>query len=185
MPDRIAILGWGSLLWDPRPEFDQWHNDWQLDGPLLKIEFSRISISRAGALTLVLDSRNGADNQVAYCLSKRGDVSRAMEDLRLREGTTRPNIGFVHHDGRGQSRDRQTHATIATWSTAQRFDAVVWTDLQSNFPAKTGKPFSVDTAMAYLQRLPQAGRRAASEYINKAPAFVATPLRRKVAATHA
>jgi hypothetical protein len=41
---KIAILGWGSLLWDKRPEFDEQHDEWQFDGPKLKIEFSRVSI---------------------------------------------------------------------------------------------------------------------------------------------
>ena len=40
---KIAILGWGSLLWDEHAEFDKEHNDWQLEGPSLKLEFSRIS----------------------------------------------------------------------------------------------------------------------------------------------
>lgn len=48
----IAILGWGSLLWDERPEFDQHHGVWQFDGPHLNLEFSRKSSSRENALTL-------------------------------------------------------------------------------------------------------------------------------------
>ena len=37
---HIAILGWGSLLWDERLEFDDHHAPWELDGPNLEIEFS-------------------------------------------------------------------------------------------------------------------------------------------------
>ena len=33
---RIAILGWGSLIWDKRPEFDEKHAPWEDDGPALK-----------------------------------------------------------------------------------------------------------------------------------------------------
>jgi len=40
---EIAILGWGSLLWDQCTEFDSQHDSWNYDGPELKIEFSRIS----------------------------------------------------------------------------------------------------------------------------------------------
>lgn len=179
MPDRIAILEWGSLLWDTRPDFDQWHGPWQHDGPVLKIEFSRISITRAGALTLVLDSRDGADIQVAYCVSLRTSMSQAVQDLRKREGTTTTNIGYVRPNGEGKSRDSYTRSRIAAWAKARGFDAVVWTDLQSNFPEKTGKPFSVDAAISYLQGLSENGRRAASDYINHAPDFVDTPLRRR------
>jgi hypothetical protein len=48
---RIAVLGWGSLIWDPHPIFDQHHRDWQFDGPRLNLEFSRISKTRAGVVT--------------------------------------------------------------------------------------------------------------------------------------
>jgi hypothetical protein len=180
MPDRIAILGWGSLLWDSRPEFDQWHGPWQHDGPVLKIEFSRISISRSGALTLVLDARAGGDIQAAYCLRLRSSPSQAVEDLRKREGTTTANVGYVRPNGEGKSRTSRTRSVIAAWAKARALDAVVWTDLQSNFPEKTGKPFSVDAAMAYLQGLTEEGRRAAFDYISNAPDFVDTPLRRRL-----
>lgn len=136
MSDRMAILGWGSLLWDARWEFDQWHEPWQHDGPVLKIEFSRISISRSGALTLVLDSRDGADTQVAYCLSSRTSLPQAVEDLRKREGTSTANVGYVRPNGDRKSRDSRTRSVIAAWAKARNIDAVVWTDLQSNFPEK-------------------------------------------------
>jgi len=68
---HIAILGWGSLLWDQRPEFDDHHGLWELDGPNLKIEFSRISQTRGGALTLVIDPTNGTRCRVAHTKSKR------------------------------------------------------------------------------------------------------------------
>jgi hypothetical protein len=57
---KIAILGWGSLIWDKREEFERLHGPWQSDGPSLKIEFSRISSTRGGALTLVIDPHHGA-----------------------------------------------------------------------------------------------------------------------------
>ena len=97
MSKRIAILGWGSLLWDHQPEFDQQHHDWLLDGPRLKLEFSRISRSRRGALTLVIDPTNDELCPVAYALSKRQDPEDALCDLRFREGTTKKNIGYFSY----------------------------------------------------------------------------------------
>ena len=58
---KIAILGWGSLLWDKHPEFDEQHAEWHFDGPRLKIEFSRVSTLRNSALTLVLDTKSGKE----------------------------------------------------------------------------------------------------------------------------
>ena len=79
---RIGILGWGSLLWEGGREFDDWHGPWQYDGPNLKIEFSRVSERRLGALTLVIDAEYGSPTTVAWCLSKRETLEDAICDLR-------------------------------------------------------------------------------------------------------
>ncbi|TIT04035.1 MAG: hypothetical protein E5W72_01625 [Mesorhizobium sp.] len=84
---RIAILGWGSLIWDKRPEFDEKHAPWEDDGPALKLEFSRISDTRNGALTLVIDTDYGQERIVQYALSTRTNPADAVADLRCREGT--------------------------------------------------------------------------------------------------
>ena len=47
---KIAILGWGSLVWNPR-NLSIINSAWHPDGVLLPIEFARIS--RDGRLTLV------------------------------------------------------------------------------------------------------------------------------------
>ena len=82
MSKRIAILGWGSLLWDGDDHFDRWHDAWKYDGPSLRLEFSRVSSSRLGALTLVIDPQHGSETTVAWCLSKRKDADDAVADLR-------------------------------------------------------------------------------------------------------
>jgi hypothetical protein len=59
---KIAILGWGSLLWDESDEgFNALHGQWRSDGPILKLEFSRKSMSRLNALTLIIDPVHGHD----------------------------------------------------------------------------------------------------------------------------
>jgi len=72
---KIAVLGWGSLLWDTESikgkEFEK-HLErcsgldslWCEGGPTLRLEFSRVSKSRNGALTLVLDYDNGTQCQL-------------------------------------------------------------------------------------------------------------------------
>lgn len=172
MVGHIAILGWGSLLWDARPDFDVLHDQWREDGPVLKIEFSRISTSRSGALTLVLDPINGAANQVAYCVSKRPDLLQARQDLKFREGTTLKNIGFIGANEEKYSRDPESMDSITAWAFARKLGGVVWTDLPSNFG-----PFSPQKAIAYLDALDDKGAKAALEYICKAPRSIRTPLR--------
>jgi hypothetical protein len=174
----IAILGWGSLLWDWKPEFSEQHGVWALDGPQLKIEFSRVSSTRRGALTLVIDPTNGAVCRVAYAMSRRRDVDDAICDLRCREGTTLANIGFYFADGsRQRSKDQSTLSTVKAWATNRKFDAVIWTDLASNFQ-QGGRPhFSVENAIAHLKAIDVAARPGAAEYVNSAPDFVVTPVR--------
>ena len=178
MRPTIAILGWGSLIWDEHPDFSKHHRNWQFDGPLLPIEFSRISNTRAGALTLVVDSSFGSLCKTGYVISKRSDPEDAICDLRCREGTTRKNIGFLFVDGSAQhARDAEIATAIDTWAKQRSIDVVVWTDLQSNFEISVGQPFSVPAAITYLTTLPESGKSSAAEYIRKAPDFVVTPLR--------
>ena len=115
---KIAILGWGSLLWEQRAEFDKQHEAWQFDGPSLKLEFSRVSQTRNDALTLVLDINNGKSCQVAYALSKRKNPDDAICDLRCREGTTLKNIGFHFANGsQKQSREEEALKSIQSWAS--------------------------------------------------------------------
>lgn len=179
MTGRIAILGWGSLLWDIRPDFDDYHEDWKPDGPALPIEFSRVSKSRGGALTLVIDADNGACCAVAYAISKRRNLADAICDLRTREGTTHKNIGYwAGGDHVNTSIDTTVVQTIGAWAVAKNFEAVVWTALSSNFEQICGMQFSVEAAIKHIQALHPEAKTAAAEYVWRAPKLVETPLRR-------
>jgi hypothetical protein len=173
---RIALLGWGSLLWDQRKEFDKQHEPWQPDGPYLKIEFSRISDSRGGALTLVIDT-NGNSCRSAYAISRRTDPDDAIADLRWREGTVMRNIGSYFRDGSRHGLP-DIPETIPPWAELHDLDVVVWTGLPSNFKEKTKLPFSVPNAIHHLQKLDAGAKASAAEYIWRAPGLVDTPLRR-------
>jgi hypothetical protein len=69
---------------------------------------------------------------------------------------------------------------IRDWARATGFDAVVWTDLPSNFEEEIGASFSVERAEQYLKSLPRTVAERAREYIQKAPEEVNTPLRRRL-----
>lgn len=176
---RVGILGWGSLLWEADAQFDSCHGAWQYDGPSLRLEFSRVSNSRLKALTLVIDSRHGVDTTVAWTLSKRGSLEEAISDLRCRERTTLAGVGRVSTEtSAGRSRDSASLAAVAPWGETKQLDAVVWTDLPNNFKKEAGRPFSVESAVAFLQDLNPASKVEAAEYIRRAPEFVKTPLRK-------
>ena len=176
---KIAILGWGSLLWEGGREFDNWHDPWQCNGPTLKIEFSRVSTSRLGALTLVIDTEHGFPTIVAWCLSKREKIEDAVADLRCREGTTNENIRCVRFDEQSALPDHplETEGRIVAWARERKLDAVVWTALKSNFEEKVGEPFSVKAVLAYVKTLCPTGKAKAAEYVWKAPEFVQTAVR--------
>lgn len=183
LPFKMAILGWGSLLWDNNAEFDAQHNEWVFDGPELKIEFSRVSESCGRALTLVIDTKNGAPCRVAYTFSRRKDPEDAICDLRTREGTSRKNIGFYFLDGsRQQSRDLAAAESISAWAKSKGIDVVVWTDLESNFKEKSkfGQEYSVESAISHVAALDAEGRARAIEYVQRTLSFVDTPFRNAV-----
>lgn len=173
---QIAILGWGSLIWDERPEFDKYHSKWLLDGPVLPLEFSRVSESRKGALTLVIDSVNGSDCQVAYTLSARSSAEDAIADLRCREGTTMERMGF-YFGNKTKKCAVAVPASIAPWAAKNSFDVVIWTGLSSNFEREIGKKFSVERAITHLQNLTPEAKAGAAAYIWRAPEFIKTKLR--------
>ncbi|MGH6871766.1 MAG: hypothetical protein ACREHE_09680 [Rhizomicrobium sp.] len=176
---RICLLGWGSLLWDDsHPEFDEQHEEWKFDGPPLKLEFSRISKTRKGALTLVIDPVYGSLCNAAYAMSKRVHPDDAICDLRCREGTVLKKIGYMFLDSSREpnGRDKDTKESIRSWALLKKIDVVVWTDLSGNF-AEIGKSFSLESARAHLQNLTPEGKAKAAEYVWRAPKFIDTPLR--------
>lgn len=177
MPPCIAILGWGSLLWEGGADFDRWHDDWRFDGPSLNLEFSRVSSSRLGALTLVIDPKHGSSTTVAWCLSKRPDPSDALADLRCREGCLIKSITRLDVQTATSSPQDAAISEIASWAKAHRIDVVIWTALKPNFEDRVKRPFSVDEAIAYLQNLEIPAKVKAAEYVWRAPYFVRTNLR--------
>lgn len=173
---RIAVLGWGSLIWCPRNL--KIKGQWYEDGPLLPIEFARVSKDRR--LTLVLFP--GADNQqTLWAYSFCEDLDEAIENLREQERTNQMKIGFVSIPG---SRSRcqavpQVRGTIRKWVEEKGIDAVIWTDLPSNFKEKTCMEFNADNVIIYLKDLSGDKLNKAEKYFRRAPWQVTTKIRRR------
>jgi hypothetical protein len=179
---RIAVLAWGSLVWDPRTLAID--GDFQPKGPRLPIEFSRISGD--GRLTLVIDESCGAVCATYVTKSAHEDLGEAIENLRAREGMkTSRGVGFVVPASSRQSataKDRHPLAlsTIAAWVLTSGHDAAIWTALASNFQQKTSDAFSVKGAVRYLEQLDSSARVVALNYIRRASPEIQTPLRSAV-----
>ncbi len=177
---KIAVLGWGSLVWDQRELPIK--GIWEEDGPLLPLEFSRVS--KDGRLTLVIDPVNGKSTKTCYALSSRSDLADAVADLRNREGTEAKRIGYLNIIDRTNSlvtyQDQvDVFEKIKEWAVSSNFDAVVWTALHSQFKNETGKNYSVEYAIEYIKSLPKSAKKIAIEYIEKAPSCVETPFRKR------
>lgn len=181
---RIAILAWGSLVWDGRDL--ALAGPFKPSGPTLPLEFSRVSLDRR--LTLVIDEDRGASCTSYVATSPYLDLDEAIGNLRRRENM--PNaegIGFVDTLERTRSDaawERHPRAVLAieNWALRHGYRWVIWTALESNFhePEKAGEPFSVEAALDYLAALPPDRLEKALEYFRKAPPEISSPLREAV-----
>jgi hypothetical protein len=174
---HIAILAWGSLVWDPRglPITGEWNTD----GPQLPIELARVS--RDGRLTFVIHA--GVPPVTTYWVRLTAmTVAEAREQLRQREGTVDRFIGSVPPRTRAEPTNEITQ-TIDHWRKRRGLDGVIWTQLPANFEdaAGYGQALTAENAVKYLLSLPPEERRLAETYIRKAPVQTQTPLRQIIA----
>jgi uncharacterized protein YdaT len=182
---KIVVLGWGSLVWDPRDlRID---GEWRTDGPSLPIEFARVSVSRVSKnrrLTLVLFP-SAEKVQVLWNYMDAGDLKEAIENLRKREvpkATNARYIGFAEIDN-GSYRCNvipDITSNIKQWANEKSIDAVIWTDLPSNFTEKTKTEFTEENVVKYLESLKHDSKERAEEYIRKAPPQIKTKMRKVI-----
>jgi len=177
---RIVVLAWGSLVWDPRDlnlEDAVWHED----GPLLPVEFSRVSSDRR--LTLALT--RGADAvRVLWAYMGTDAVGEAVWSLSQREGAKPENVGFLDlKTGEYWCRTVDEHIpTIRDWALDKNaanadIGVVIWSDLKPNFAKKARKELNAENAISYLKDLRPEIKKRAKEYIEKAPGQTRTRIR--------
>jgi len=182
----IACLAWGSLVWDPRTL--PLAGPFRLEGPLLPIEFSRVSLD--GRVTLVLDG-SAPVSPTYWAPLVVGDLDEAIEALAERErivaGERNRFVGaLVRRDGVGSTSpgaggqgetDPALVSAIARWLEPRPLDAVLWTALPSRGPAgeATRPPF--DRLLAHLESLEGEVRARAEQYVRRAPRPIRTPHR--------
>jgi hypothetical protein len=170
---RIACLGWGSLIWDPRdlPVRRGWFND----GPVVPVEFSRKSSD--GRVTLVIDV-SATPLRVLWAQMVTVELDEAAKALCDREGVT--NQKWVGRWKRGEDAPKDIPG-LPAWAEAREVAAVVWTALGPNFTGEH-KSSPVGDVISYLRSLQGSIRAHAKRYIEQAPRQIDTDYRRKIEA---
>lgn len=181
---NIAIIGYGSLIWDLDDLETHVAGAWQRGaGPHLPVEFSRISPKRLQALVLVVDDAAEAPSPTSVIASARIHLDDAVTDLARRERCPPEKLGIAAKGGRHRiGRSAPAMAAVAAWLATSPFDAAVWTELDGNFTHITGEAFTLAAAEAYLQMLTGESLAEAWRYIEYAPEETDTPLRRHMRA---
>ncbi len=175
---RIAIIGYGSLIWDLDTLEEHVRGNWHLGaGPELPVEFSRVSPKRQFGLVLVLDNEAERASLTNVIESRKDRVELAAEDLAVRERAPVERIGIATRDGQKSSRSDKHADFIISWLQRVDYDAAVWTDLQGNFQEHTGMQFSHNAGLKYLKSLNEASLFEAWRYITHAPDHTWTPFR--------
>lgn len=171
---EIAILGWGSLIWQPKELKYNKEFGWKENGPSLSIEFSRISNN--GRLTLVI-TPNGTEVQTLYTLSNYKTIDEAVLDLAIREGSGRKSIG-CYDKIKNEFSDVNFlfKDEIKKWIDQTDFDVVIWTNLGENWNEKT----TYEDRIEYLKSLKGEASVLAEEYIRKTPKQIRTQYRQKI-----
>jgi hypothetical protein len=171
---KIAVLGWGSLIWNSR-NLKIKEREWKQDGPKLPVEFARIS--QDGRLTLVLYPKAKLI-QVLWNYMDVDNLLEAIENLRKREGTIESYIGFIDLiENKSRCNIGDIENNIRKWAEEKDIEAVIWTDLPCNFKDKANGKLNEENVINYLKSLTGSKFEIAKEYIAKAPTQIRTKIR--------
>src|SRR6266851_2971377 len=180
---RVAILGWGSLLWNPGTLQNE--RNWRPDGPWLPIEFARTSNlkeknNRRPYLSLVIYANAGLV-RTYWDMSLLTELADARLDLRKREVCSIDEIACLPKGTAAWSSETPgTEGRIQDWLDSKKsdVDAVIWTNLGWKMP--NAARFTVEDGMIWLRTLREAEKDdTAKEYIRRAPPQTDTCLRRQ------
>jgi len=148
---KIIYLAWGSLLWKHKNL--KLKSNWKKSSIHLPLNFSRISDAGKGRLTLVVDNKTGIENNIYYAETKYKDLNKAINSLRMREKTTKSLIGYINlkeNTYRTSILTEEQVKKIRSFIQHNNYDAVIWTDIPSNFEKLFNKKFSKDVALQYI-----------------------------------
>jgi len=168
---KIACIGWGSLIWNPENLACQ--NKWFEDGPLLPIEFTRISGNNR--VTLIID-KNSSPVRTLWSLMLHSNLDDCINSLMTREGTTKENI---HYTSANDTCEDKFESLIKKWLLEKHIDLAIWTGLSFSKKTNSKRPTVVEI-IKHLEQLTGTERSIAEEYIRLAPRQIDTEYRREI-----
>lgn len=177
---KIAILGWGSLIWQPKDLKIDTNIGWKKDGPTLPIEFARIS--NDGRLTLVI-TPNGTDVKTLYSVSSFDTLDLAVLNLAVREGSGRLSIGsYDKSKDEFKPKEFLFKDNIKNWISTTDFDVVIWTNLPEKWILNDEDKTKInpDNRIEYLNSLKGNQSAIAEEYIRNTPKQIDTKYRKLI-----
>ena len=147
----IYYIAWGSLLWNFKSL--RIETEWTKSNIKFPLNFSRISDSGQGRLTLVID-KTGEMNNVYYARTSFSNLNNAIHKLKTREKTSNKNIGFINIASdtfRTSLLDDKKIQELVSFAKKNKIDALIWTEIPPNFNEVFGKPYSKENAIEYIE----------------------------------
>ena len=147
----IYYIAWGSLLWNFKSL--KIETEWTKSNIKFPLNFSRISDSGQGRLTLVID-KTGQTNNVYYARTSFSNLNTAIEKLKMREKTSTKNIGFINIASdtyRTSLLDDKKIQELVSFAKKNKIDGLIWTEIPSNFNEVYRKPYSKENAIEYIE----------------------------------
>lgn len=147
----IYYIAWGSLLWNFKSL--KIETEWTKSNIKFPLNFSRISDSGHGRLTLVID-KTGEMNNVYYARTSFSNLNTAIQKLKTREKTSNKNIGFINIASdtfRTSLLDNKKIQELVSFAKKNKIDGLVWTEISPNFEEVFGKPYSKENAIEYIE----------------------------------
>jgi len=173
---KIACLGWGSLIWDPRSL--PIRREWFKDGPFAPVEFTRKSSD--GRITLVIEP-SASPVRLLWAHMLPTSLQAAKEALRDRECITAKDWSSKIGSWQQGEPAPANMPELPNWAEAHGLDAAVWTALVTKFDDVQGVP-SAEQILEYLRGLTGTARENAKRYIERTPRQIDTEYRRRIEA---
>jgi hypothetical protein len=156
--NRIAVIAWGSAIFDlnrqnPLPLDDA---RWQNDGPLLPIEFAKVTKkcdgNRARVTLVILPKAKRV--QTYWSGLNVASVEDARESLRQFEGADNINsIGYWNDSGCKHGRLPYIVEVIAKWARQKRLGGAVWTDFPPRLDFWTGEKYDKEIRESVVRQI--------------------------------